>query len=297
MNSNLSRERRIQKIRRKKKIRRMKQMAFAAIIVILAATVGIGVSSRQANRQSEKQASENRMRSSEKQTEGLEDKEINTGQDAEKKYEDTREPSIGEALNVIERNGITKIYKEPSWNSAVINQLKDHETMEVLEVVPYGWFKVKLQGGQEGYAESVRVRTNRLPAHSYTKDSSEYTLVMSQDAQELRIYHRGEELLKSKTSGGIWEEFTPRGVFLIDKENSGVWDFADGFGEGYQYFTSFYSGGYLIHSIPMTQDQKVIPDEAIKLGQPASHGCIRLPIPVAKYIYESIPNGALLIIE
>ncbi|HAH78565.1 MAG TPA: L,D-transpeptidase, partial [Ruminococcaceae bacterium] len=36
---------------------------------------------------------------------------------------------------------------------------------------------------------------------------------------------------------------------------------------------------------------------ADKLGEPASHGCIRLPVEDAKWIYDNIPEGTKVVIE
>ncbi|CCU56791.1 ErfK/YbiS/YcfS/YnhG superfamily [Bacillus subtilis E1] len=47
----------------------------------------------------------------------------------------------------------------------------------------------------------------------------------------------------------------------------------------------------------MTKDQKVIKTEAEKLGTKASHGCIRLTIPDAKWIYENIPEHTKVVIS
>jgi lipoprotein-anchoring transpeptidase ErfK/SrfK len=50
-------------------------------------------------------------------------------------------------------------------------------------------------------------------------------------------------------------------------------------------------GVYLFHSIPMDSNKNILSDEAKKLGSPASHGCVRLNIDNAKWIYDNIPEG------
>lgn len=47
----------------------------------------------------------------------------------------------------------------------------------------------------------------------------------------------------------------------------------------------------------MTEDKKVIEKEAKHLGTKASHGCIRLTIPDAKWIYENIPEKTKVVIS
>ena len=58
------------------------------------------------------------------------------------------------------------------------------------------------------------------------------------------------------------------------------------------YYTQFY-GDYLIHSVEYYQNTFNILDG--RLGQNLSHGCVRLPIDQAKWIYENIPNGTKLV--
>lgn len=217
--------------------------------------------------------------------------------DNEKPVTRSEAPVMGVALDVIERDGITKVYRSPDTQSEVLLQLKDNDRIEVTEALIGGWFKVNLPEGGDGFVESVRVKVDRIPKNTYDETAAEYTMIVSQDNQKMKIYHNGEEILESTVSCGVDSEFTPRGIFVIDKGHSGEWDFANAVNEGYQYFTAFYSHGYLMHSITMDKDKKVITEEASKLGTAASHGCIRLPIPVAKYIYDNVPAKSVLIIE
>ena len=58
------------------------------------------------------------------------------------------------------------------------------------------------------------------------------------------------------------------------------------------YYTQFY-GDYLIHSVEYYQNTFNVLDG--RLGQNLSHGCVRLPIEQAKWIYDNIPNGTKLV--
>ncbi len=61
------------------------------------------------------------------------------------------------------------------------------------------------------------------------------------------------------------------------------------FGSGYScyYWTQFY-GNYLFHSVLYNQGTRVIQDGT--LGRQVSHGCVRLNIDHAKWIYDNIPS-------
>ncbi|MGN0204636.1 MAG: L,D-transpeptidase family protein [Coprococcus sp.] len=62
------------------------------------------------------------------------------------------------------------------------------------------------------------------------------------------------------------------------------------FGSGYTcyYYTQFY-GDYLFHSVLYYEGTKKIMDGT--LGEQVSHGCVRLDINNAKWIYDNIPRG------
>ncbi|MBL3649569.1 L,D-transpeptidase [Bacillus sp. RHFS10] len=93
------------------------------------------------------------------------------------------------------------------------------------------------------------------------------------------------------------DDATPKGTFHIEPER-GEWFFSEGYQEGAEYWVSWKNHGeFLFHSVPMTKDKKVIEKEAEKLGTKASHGCIRLTIPDAKWIYENIPGHTKVVIS
>ena len=62
------------------------------------------------------------------------------------------------------------------------------------------------------------------------------------------------------------------------------------FGSGYTcyYWTRFY-GGYLFHSVLYNEGTRTIQDG--RLGYKISHGCVRMNINDAKWIYDCIPRG------
>lgn len=203
----------------------------------------------------------------------------------------------GEVLDTCEQDGMVEIYREASRGSDVLEKLKDYERVEVLKVVPYGWLKVRLSDGTDGYAESKTVRMEKLPPHNYKVREEGHTIRYSEAEQLLTLYLDGKEVLKSKGSSGVHEYFTPKGIFAIDRDHSGEEAYSSEFGQGYKDYISFYEAGYLFHSVPYSQKGYVIREENRKLGEPASHGCIRLPVPVANYLYKNISDGALVIIE
>lgn len=78
-----------------------------------------------------------------------------------------------------------------------------------------------------------------------------------------------------------------RGLFTIQDKGS---SFVAGPGAIVKYWTR-YSGNFMLHSIILTTSGAVC-DATI--GKRVSHGCIRMPLDMAKWYYENIPKGSLI---
>ena len=95
-------------------------------------------------------------------------------------------------------------------------------------------------------------------------------------------------------SSGETGSETPTGTFTVTDRGKSF--FNPKVGEGAYYWTRFYKT-YLFHSVPFDEGRKMEPEEAAKLGTPASHGCIRLPVEDAKWIYDHIPEGTQVVVR
>lgn len=71
------------------------------------------------------------------------------------------------------------------------------------------------------------------------------------------------------------------------------WFFSPKYGQGGKNYIQF-KGEYLYHSIPLAADQKTVLDYT--LGEPASHGCIRLELNDSKWLYDNIVEGTTVLI-
>ena len=94
-----------------------------------------------------------------------------------------------------------------------------------------------------------------------------------------------------RCSTGAWDTPTVKGTFYIGNRG---YSFSD---EDYTcwYWTSFYGSEYLYHSVPyVTDSQEYFRDS--RIGYNISHGCVRLDINHAKWIYDNIPYGTKVII-
>jgi lipoprotein-anchoring transpeptidase ErfK/SrfK len=114
--------------------------------------------------------------------------------------------------------------------------------------------------------------------------------------QRVRVWKEGALLREMVASTGLPESPTPTGVFRL--ENRGRFFFSKKYGQGGWWWVSFLNRGeYLFHSVPTDEKGRLIPEEAEKLGQPASHGCVRLSLEDAKWFYDHLPEDTPVVIR
>lgn len=139
-------------------------------------------------------------------------------------------------------------------------------------------------------AEKKKAKANDKKNHY--PDLSNYDQLrveVSIDNQTMQIFSKDKEIFKTSVSTGKPSSPTPKGDFVIEPER-GDFFYNPTSKEGAYYWVSFKDHGvYLFHSLSTDQNGKEIPEEADKLGQAASHGCVRMPKETAKWFYENIP--------
>ena len=126
------------------------------------------------------------------------------------------------------------------------------------------------------------------------KEDELWVEVVLKDKHEVLI-HKGEEVIKRMpASGGKPEEPSVLGTFYI--QDRGPSFFSPRFNEGALYWVRIVDQ-FLFHGIPRDNHWNIIQSELDKIGKPASHGCIRMLDEDAKWFYENIPHGTMVIIH
>lgn len=107
--------------------------------------------------------------------------------------------------------------------------------------------------------------------------------------QQVHIMSNGQDIYVMKASTGM-DDATPHGRYYINglrgdsfynpNEQMGARD-----------WVGFIGSTYLFHSVPTDAHGNWIVSEAEKLGQPASHGCVRLTVADAAWFRQQIPTG------
>lgn len=155
-------------------------------------------------------------------------------------------------------------------------------------------------GGNLGWVKASETENVQSNFWMYNTDGpypslnvSNLNISVSVSQQRVRIRSGSRTLYTMLCSTGmsLWPSTnsTPYGNFRIQAEKgSYFWNS----GSGGAFYRSFHGHGvYLFHTVPIATPGTTVFNlrEAAKLGQRASHGCIRLSVPDAKWFYYNMP--------
>lgn len=141
---------------------------------------------------------------------------------------------------------------------------------------------------------------NSLEKHYVKSYGTQYLIRVNRAANRVTVYQEDDEgtygkpVISMICSCGL-DNDTPVGEFSVTDNK---WEWLELVGDVYgKYITQFY-GDYLFHSVPYkySENNTLLPDEYLKLGQNASHGCVRLCVRDAKWIYDNCEPGTPVVI-
>ncbi len=141
-----------------------------------------------------------------------------------------------------------------------------------------------------------------LFAANAPEHKTEYRLRVNRADQKTYVYQldgAGEyQLIRTMVcSTGLQDAWTPRGVFLKTGPQH-EWHYFKKFACWAQY-TYYIDGDIMFHSVLFySKSQSAINRYSVSaLGRRASHGCVRLSVEDAKWLYETCPAGSIVIVE
>ncbi|HZB24335.1 MAG TPA: L,D-transpeptidase/peptidoglycan binding protein [Gaiellaceae bacterium] len=152
-----------------------------------------------------------------------------------------------------------------------------------------------------GRAERTPVRpVFRLTQPKVTRRDLGPIIVIRRESNALHLYERGRLVRTLGVATGTWEYPTPLGTFeIVDMQRNPAWyppdsDWAEGLepippGPGNPLGTRWMGlnvYGVGIHGTP----------DAASIGYSASHGCIRMRIPDAEWLFERVRFGTTVVI-
>lgn len=138
----------------------------------------------------------------------------------------------------------------------------------------------------KGYVLSSQIKT-RIP-------KKQYQVIVDISDQRVYVYNYDNLERVMTCSTGIASEDTPVGMYLIGKRGSSFYSekYKQG---GYNWVRFNYN--FLFHSVPFNKNRVIITEEVQKLGQQASHGCVRLSMEDSKWLYLTILEGTLVVVQ
>lgn len=159
----------------------------------------------------------------------------------------------------------------------VLDSKDGYDYVEILDYATLSYVK--------GYVLASSVKT--------VEPSGPYNILVDKSNQKVEIFN-GQALVKEfACSTGRDETPTPSGRFLVGSKGPSFYASENVI----CYFWTRLDNNYLFHSVLYDSDGYPIQSEYDKLGDKASHGCIRLPYNDAKWIQDNVSRGTLVTIK
>lgn len=212
-----------------------------------------------------------------------------------------RRVRVGSTIDRINMKQTVGVYTNEELTEKLID-IPVSTDIKVINSVLDGKLKVLTNSG-EGFIDSryVRILDDSLPPNVREFDiNSPYVLTVNQNNRVLKVYAQDElgvynVIQQTPVTTGRVGEPTPNGIFKTTGNKGGWFDSGDA-GAGAKYFVQF-RGNYLFHSVLFSSREQVNEAALSQLGQKSSDGCVRVPLEVSKWIYDTIPANSLVIID
>lgn len=132
------------------------------------------------------------------------------------------------------------------------------------------------------------------------EETPRYEIRVNRAANCVTVYEKdatGEYTIPVKAmtcSCGIEEGSTPLGTF----KTSDYYDWRLMVADTYAQYAVRFTGRILFHSVPYALESadSLVTEEYNKLGEDASHGCVRLSVSDSKWIYDNCEQGTTVIV-
>lgn len=196
-------------------------------------------------------------------------------------------PKSVTVLNVGELTKVS-VKAKPDPNSTTIASIYG-KLVGITLIKHYNKYYSLIEG--KGYMSSKAIRgyVPRKYLLTVTANKS-YGIYVNKTTQTLTVYKNGAFYSQMACSTGMAGSETPTGTFLTGAKCPDV----IGYGQYAQYGIRFDKQVY-IHGIPKENGSY---SKAKKLlGKKASHGCVRVPVENARWLYKTIPANTCIIVS
>ena len=128
------------------------------------------------------------------------------------------------------------------------------------------------------------------------KLDEKYGIIVELGKQKVYVYENDTIIKTFLCSSGLDENsyYTPKGLYRIGGRGDSF--FSPKYKQGAYYWVRF-NNNYLCHSVTFDKNKKNIEEGAAKLGNKGSHGCMRLSMDDALWVYKTIHKDTPVIIR
>ncbi len=144
----------------------------------------------------------------------------------------------------------------------------------------------------DGFKDGEEINAGYDPLNAKKGALLEKRIEINTNLQELNYFLGGVRMGKCIISTGKPSMPTPKGNFKIDGKNPRAWSAT--YGLWMPYWMSLYKGKFGIHELPEWPGGRK--EGEAHLGTPISHGCVRLGVGNAEFLYNWTPVGTSVFI-
>ena len=185
------------------------------------------------------------------------------------------------------------VLAKPVLASAVNSNLdSDHDGLSDYWEAKFGTNPLNPDTDGDGYKDGTEVDYGFNPLSSSTKKWPQ-RIEVNLKKQQLTYFVNGQPWKQFTVSTGKASMPTPTGTFHVLNKDKKAW--SNEFKLWMPYWLGLDHGEFGIHELPIWPNG--YREGANHLGIPVSHGCIRLGIGPAQYIYDRIATGTEVIIK
>jgi hypothetical protein len=149
---------------------------------------------------------------------------------------------------------------------------------------------IKSDTDGDGYSDGVEINNGFNP-NSLTTEKLDKRIEINSSKQELSYFLGGVRMDTFIVSTGRTGMYTPTGHYQVDGKNERAWS---SYGLWMPHWMSLQNGYFGIHELPEWPDGSKEGED--HLGIPVSHGCIRLGVGSAEFLYNWTPIGTKVFI-
>lgn len=143
----------------------------------------------------------------------------------------------------------------------------------------------------DGFSDGVEVINGYDPS-GLSKMKLEKRIEINTNDQKLSYFLGGVKLGEHLVSTGLWNMQTPKGSFKIDYKHPRA--LSAKYNLWMPWWMSLQHGYFGIHELPEWSNG--VKEGEDHLGKPASHGCVRLGVGPAEFLYNWSPMGTSVLI-